>query len=347
LSIIAATQSSIETRQSPDFQSDPPALMRSLSLGALAAACCVERPELGDRVRCGRFSWPAQARTSIDNEFSITLVFKSGSLGWLQKLSCIGISDARTAWILRVGIMATMQKTPEAIHVDRLCKDNASDALQIIAKHKSCDRRLNAGHDLFRIGEPCDAIYYLIDGWIFQYMLLPDGQRQIFNFALPGDLLGLNPAYGSIMTYSAQALTDTVVCVIPNKMLSPLSKQYPEIGLQLASLISRDQSLSFAHMTSIGRHSARERVAQLIIELFIRCRLYWPGHRIEEMRLPLTQEHIGDAMGLSAVHVSRVLSDLNNEGILRYRYRRLSILDPDRLMEIACIDPELIRLWIR
>lgn len=295
------------------------------------------------------FSSSALVRTSIDGRFSVIRVpyLGTGSSSRLWKLSCIGMPNAGTAWILRVGIMATMQKTPEAIRVNGLCRDSASDTLQTIAKYKSCDRRLSAGQDLFRIGTPCDVFYNLVDGWIFQYTLLPDGRRQIFNFALPGDLLGFDPAYGSIRTYSAQALTDAVVSVIPNKVLSPLSKQYPDIGLQLASLMSRDRSLSFAHLTSIGRRSARERVAQLIIELFIRCRLYWPGHHVDDMRLPLTQEHIGDAMGLTGVHVSRVLGDLNDEGILRYRYRRLSILDPDRLMDMACIDPELMRLWGR
>src|SRR3546814_11558094 len=128
-----------------------------------------------------------------------------------------------------------------------------------------------------------------------------------------------------MMTYGAQALTDAVVCVIPHKALRPLSRQYPEIGLRLAWLMSRDSSLSFAHLTSIGRHSARERVAHLILELFIRCRSRWPGHRIEEMHLHLTQEHIRDATGLTGVHVKRVLGHIKPDGILRVGYRRLRI----------------------
>jgi hypothetical protein len=111
--------------------------------------------------------------------------------------------------------------------------------------------------------------------------------------------------------------------------------------------MSRDSSLSFAHLTSIGRHSARERVAHLILELFIRYRSRWPGHRIEEMHLPLTQEDIGDATGLTGIHVNRVLGDLKTEGILTFSYRRLSILDPDKLVDVAGIDPELLQSWIR
>lgn len=229
---------------------------------------------------------------------------------------------------------------------DGLCEGCAPDALRVIAGHKSGDRRVKAGEELLSLGEPCDAIYNLVDGWMILYNLLEDGRRQILHFALPGAVLGFHPAHGAMMTYGAQALTDAVVCVIPHKALRPLSRQYPEIGLRLAWLMSRDSGLAFAHLTSIGRHSARERVAHLILELFIRCRSRWPGHRIEEMHLPLTQEHIGDATGLTGVHVNRVLGDLKTDGILTFSYRHLSILDPDKLVDVAGIDPELLQSWI-
>lgn len=231
--------------------------------------------------------------------------------------------------------------------VDGLCEGYAADALRVIAGHKSGDRRVGAGQELLSLGEPCDAIYNLVDGWVVLYNLLEDGRRQILHFALPGAVLGFHPAHGALMTYGAQALTDAVLCVIPHKALGPLSRHYPQIGLRLAWLMARDSSLSFAHLTSIGRHSARERVAHLILELFVRYRLQWPGHRIEEMHLPLTQEDIGDATGLTGIHVNRVLGDFKTDGILTFSYRRLSILDPDKLVDVAGIDPELLQSWVR
>ena len=228
-----------------------------------------------------------------------------------------------------------------------LCAGHNRDVLQAISGYRSCDRHLKVGHDLFRQGEPCDAIYNLVDGWIFHYSLLADGRRQILDFALPGAVLGFHPGAEAAMGYGAQALTDAVVCIIPQKALEPLSRRHPEVGLRLASLISQDRNLSFAHLTSIGRQSARERVAHLILELFVRFRSRWPGHRVEEMHLPLTQEHIGDATGLTGVHVNRVLGDLRQDGILTFSYRRLSILDPDRLVDVAGIDPEVLRAWVR
>lgn len=231
--------------------------------------------------------------------------------------------------------------------INGLCEGYGADVLRVIASYKAGDRQVKGGEDLFRVGEPCDAIYNLVDGWMFRYSLIPDGRRQILDFALPGAVLGFCPAGGPTTTHSAQALTDAVVCVIPHNALAPLSRRYPEIGLRLAWLMSRDRCLSFSHLTSIGRLSAHERVARLILELFIRYRSQWPGHRIEEMHLPLTQEHVGDATGLTGVHVNRVLHDLKQDGILTFSYRRLVILNPDKLVDLADIDTELMQTWIR
>ena len=230
---------------------------------------------------------------------------------------------------------------------DGLCHGSAPEALRVIAACRQSDREIRAGNDLFSLGEPCDAIYNLVDGWMFLYSILADGRRQILHFALPGAILGFHPGQGAMTTYGAQALTDAVVCVIPRKNLAPISRQHPEIGMRLASLISMDRSLAFDHLTSVGRRSARGRVAHLLLELFVRYRAQWPGNRIEEMRLPLTQEHIGDATGLTFVHVNRVLRDLRQDGILEFHYRRLRILDPDKLIDGAGIDPELTMSWIK
>lgn len=232
-------------------------------------------------------------------------------------------------------------------HVNGLCLNDGRCMLRAVTGRSSCGRHLDAGHDLFRLGERCDSIYTLIDGWMFRYTLLADGRRQILDFVLPGGVLASRAAHDDVMMYSAQALTDAVVCAIPHKALGPLSRQDPEIGLRLAYSICEERNLSFAHLTSIGRHSARERVAHLILELFVRHHAQWPGHRVQEMYLPLTQEHIGDATGLTGVHVNRVLSDLRKDGILKFSYRRLSIHDPDRLVDVAGIDPVLMESWIR
>lgn len=173
----------------------------------------------------------------------------------------------------------------------------------VIASYKSSDLEYKVGQDLFSLGEPCDSIFNLLEGWVILYNLLEDGRRQILHFALPGAVLGFHPGGGAMMTYGAQALTDIVVSTIPHKALQPIVNQQPEFGLRLAWLVARDCTLAYDRLTSIGRHSARERVAHLLLKLFVRYRAQWPGSHIEEMHLPLTQEDIGDATEIGRAHV--------------------------------------------
>jgi CRP-like cAMP-binding protein len=247
-------------------------------------------------------------------------------------------------------VLKLSKKIPKAertdvIQVDGYFQSCAMEFAERLDCCKSGDRRFEAGCDLFSHGEKRDAIYCLADGWVALYSLLEDGSRQILHFALPGAVLAFVP--GQIMTYGALALTDAVVAVVRYNSLYALLDGFPELGMQLAWLVARDRGLAYDRLASVGRHSARERVAHLLLELFIRCRMQWPGHRIEEMQLPLTQEHIGDATGLTGIHVNRVLRDLRNDRILEFHYRRLRILDPDKLIDVAGVDPHVALSWIR
>ncbi len=228
---------------------------------------------------------------------------------------------------------------------DGLCTGTSADALRVTAGYKSGDRLLKAGQDLFSLGEPCEAIYNLVEGWMFLYSLDADGRRHILHFALPGAVLGFFPASGMMATHSVQALTDAVLCVIPHDGLERLLRKQPEMGLRLAGLMARGRNLSFDRLASIGQHSARERIAHLLLELFVRYSSRWPGQQLLDLNLPLTQEQIGDATGLTLVHVNRVLRDLRENGILEFHHRRLRVLDPDKLVEIACVDPRLVLSW--
>lgn len=217
---------------------------------------------------------------------------------------------------------------------------------RLIPRYRSGDRMVEAGRDLISIGSTGKTIFNLLDGWVALYTLLEDGRRQIVQFALPGAVIGVLPSRRVQSTFGALALTKVLVSAIPTSTLTSLSCNEPEITMRLARSLARDCNLAFEHLTSVGRRSARERVAHLLLELFTRYRAQWPGNRIEEMVIPLTQEQIGDATGLTFVHVNRVLSTLRKERIVEFHYRRLRILDPDRLIEVAGIDPQIARGWL-
>lgn len=240
----------------------------------------------------------------------------------------------------------TIPKTDRALDTrkDGFSPNCATDLLEQLDRCRSGDRRFEAGSDLFNFGEKRNALYRLVDGWVALYSLMEDGRRQILHFALPGAVLAFVP--GRVMTYSAQALTDAVVGVVPYENLYSVLGKHPEVGMQLAWVVGRDRGLAYDRLLSVGRHTARERVVHLLLELFVRYRMRWPGHHIEEMHLPLTQEHIGDATGLTGVHVNRVLRSLRSDGVLEFHYHRLRILNPDKLVDAADIDPQVALLWM-
>jgi CRP/FNR family transcriptional regulator len=253
------------------------------------------------------------------------------------------------AGVLENAPRARVERDTVCVHEVRQSGQQWQGILPAIAGYASGERKVKAGSDLYSVGERCDAIFVVISGWVAVYDLLQDGRRQILQFVLPGALLRFNPDSGAAAMFGAEALTDVTVCTMCHASLVALLKDHPEVGMRFAELIARDRNLSFDHLTSIGRRSARERVARLLLELFVRYRAQWPGrlHLPEEMQLPLTQEHIADATGLTNVHVNRVLSELRDKGIVLFHYRKLVILDPDRLVEVAAIDPHLALGWMQ
>ena len=214
-----------------------------------------------------------------------------------------------------------------------------------MTRHRTGYVRFARGTDILRQGEPSSALYNLVEGWVQLYQIVEDGRRQILHFAMPGAVLGHDSLNEEASPYGAQALTDVVACSIPQAQFACVAARHPALTLRMSKLLSRDRNLAFDHLTSVGRQNARRRVARLLLELFVRYRHHWPGHKIDEMRLPLSQEHIGDATGLTGVHVNRVLRELKDSKVLEFHYRRLTVIDPDRLVEEAGLDPNIMRSW--
>lgn len=208
---------------------------------------------------------------------------------------------------------------------------------EVLRELKADDRFLTPGSDLFVQGEPCTEVFTVLDGWVMLYELLADGRRQILNFALPGAVLGFHRDPQAPMTYSAQALTRVRLCVVTADRLMPFLERHPAFALQLAGMIEQNEALAFQHLTSVGRRSARERLAHLLIELFCRVQLAQDSHG-PSIPLPLTQAHLGDAVGLTPVHVNRTLRDLRQAGLVTIRQGRLQVLDFAGLAAVAGLE---------
>jgi CRP-like cAMP-binding protein len=223
-----------------------------------------------------------------------------------------------------------------------LCQPIPDADLDIVDRFKTGHRDVTAGADFYRQGEVSQELFTVVAGWGCQYTLLEDGRRQITRIILPGDFVGYQPDLAAPADHSAQALTDMNLCVFPRNNILDLFREHPELAVRMTWMLARDEGRSQEWMTSIGRRSARERVSHLLLELYYRIRLRHPEPVGSSIPLPLTQEHIGDALGLTSVHVNRTLRELREENLLVLSNRTLQILDPDGLAEVAGFEPETV-----
>ncbi|MCW8964893.1 MAG: Crp/Fnr family transcriptional regulator [Gammaproteobacteria bacterium] len=198
---------------------------------------------------------------------------------------------------------------------------------------------------LFEEGEPPRYAYTLFSGWVAQYQTSPDGGRMIHQFALPGDFIGFQAKSGHPIDYSAQALTEITVCAFPVKELNKVLKELPELSNRLIDMHSHTIKLCRQHMLSVGRKSAKQRLAYLFLELFHRVKAIgdlMPGTEEDSIAFPLSQEDLADALGLTSVHVSRTLRELTDEGLVSVRHRRLTILNEPALTDLAQFDKAIV-----
>ncbi len=216
-----------------------------------------------------------------------------------------------------------------------ICQALPDDELDVVQEFISGERMFPAGVDLFLEGEPWNELYTVLTGWMIMYKLLEDGRRQITKIVLPGDFVGFQPDLEAPMDHSIQTLTDARVCVFPRNHVLELFKEHPDLAIRLTGMISRDVAMAHERLTSVARRSALERVAYFLLELFYRVRLRHLEPVGSTIPLPLNQEDIGDALGLTSVHVNRTLRELRQKGLIKIAKRTLHVLDPDQLADIA------------
>lgn len=220
-------------------------------------------------------------------------------------------------------------------------KDQAD--IDFIAGLKVDHRRLPAGAEIVFPGQADAELFTLYSGWAFRYKVLPDGRRQILNFLLPGDLIGLQASLLSVAQHGVDALTDVEVCVFPRRRIWDLFVSMPQLAYELAWLGSREESLTDENLLSVGQRSATERIASLIISLYRRAeRLDLVTDR--SFAFPLTQQQLADALGLSLVHTSKTWAKLRRAGLFSFAGGRLTLENPRLTERIAAYyERDLVR----
>jgi CRP/FNR family transcriptional regulator, anaerobic regulatory protein len=208
------------------------------------------------------------------------------------------------------------------------------EELAFVSEFKSGEMNAEPATTLYLEGTNSAHLYTLLSGWAFRYKMLPDGRRQILNFALPGDFLGLQSSVLDEMQHSVETLTTTLLCVFPRDKLWALYTHYPSLAFDLTWLASREEQMLDEHLLSVGRRHALERVAFALLHLFARAEDLGlaSGNKIQ---FPFTQQHLADALGMSLVHTNKTLKRLLDRKIVRWKDKTFEILDRDELARVA------------
>ena len=204
-------------------------------------------------------------------------------------------------------------------------------------------RALDAGQDIVRDGDKPSHCCLLIDGWAYRYKMVGEGKRQILSFHIPGDIPDLMSLHIHTMDHSLATLTKVTKAFIPHESLLDLTRRFPGVAAVFWRETLIDAATFREWMTGLGRLSAYERIAHLFCELYLRLEAVGLAseHRCP---WPLTQVDLGDAMGLSNMHVNRVLRDMRGKSVITLRSSTLVIHTWNELVQAAEFDPTYLHL---
>ncbi len=195
-------------------------------------------------------------------------------------------------------------------------------------------RQVRRGTVLVAEGERARDLYIVQKGWLLSSVLLGNGGRQIMRVGLPGDILGLPHLAFQEAPETIAAITDAVLCPFDRERLSGLFAAHPRLSALLFAVTVAERTALADRLASVGRTPARARVASLLCDIFARHRMT-EGPEADRVVVPLTQEEIGDATGLTAVHVNRMIRGLVEEGIIERSGTTMRLLNERRLAEEA------------
>ena len=198
-------------------------------------------------------------------------------------------------------------------------------------------RRFVAGVDLVHQGQENRSVFILAKGWACSYKLLPNGGRQIVDFQIPGDFLGLRSVLFRAADHNVEPVTPVEASTVILSDLLDAFARAPRLATAVLWAASRDEAMVVEHLVGIGRRNALERTAHYLLELGARLKLVGLGTN-KGYDCPLSQYMLADALGLSAVHVNRVLRQMREKGLLTFQRGHVAFDDFDGLVALADFD---------
>lgn len=198
-------------------------------------------------------------------------------------------------------------------------------------------RSFTAGVDLVHQGQANQSVYILAKGWVCSYKILPNGARQIVDFQVPGDFLGLRSVLFRTADHNIEPVTSVEASEVIIADLLDAFARTPRLATAVLWAASRDEAMVVEHLVGIGRRNALERTAHYLLEFGARLKLVGLSTK-NGYDCPLSQYMLADALGLSAVHVNRVLRQLREKGLLTFQKGHVTFDDFDGLVALADFD---------
>ncbi len=203
--------------------------------------------------------------------------------------------------------------------------------------------RFAADTEIVAAGERPRSVFVMVSGFACRYRVMEDGRRQIISFLLPGDICDLHVFLLKEMDHSIGALAPTCVSSVAMGEIINMFFDHPRITAALWWSMLQEEAILRERIVALGRRSGEGRMAYLL------CEILWRFEAVGEtdgrvLDLPLTQEEIGDALGLTPSYVNRILRTLREQGLISLRGRMLQVHDPDRLSKIAEFDRSYLHM---
>lgn len=196
---------------------------------------------------------------------------------------------------------------------------------------------LEKGDQFVRDGEPMRVTFLVREGWAMRYKITAAGRRQIIGIALPGDFIGLHVNFAREAVHSAAALTNLSMALIEPSRILEIHRRYPVLASGLDWITVRHANILAEHNVSLGARPAAERLLHFLLELWSRLSTVGEGHA-EGFKIKLNQEQLADVLGMTPVHVSRCMSSLSKQGLVKMERGNVHFPDPALASEAADFD---------
>lgn len=199
------------------------------------------------------------------------------------------------------------------------------------------------GEDIVSVGETIDYVFVIEKGWAIRSRILEDGRRQILNFMLPGDCFDLMSLVTAKSDHAVSAATEISVRRVSSKTFFDTVYSDSDLATAFWWVAVQEEAILREQIIRVGRRSATERVAHLILELNRRL-VMLDGYENDYVDLPVPQALMADALGLSVVHISRTFTKLRREGLIETTPQGIEIRDRERLQNICDFDQAYLHI---